>query len=260
MGYDNVNSKNDAPLIVLTGKIQNDILYFYCNHFSLYRTFASTTNTTAKESLSFFLNELGNLNPGLKGIIIDVRGNGGGDLVDVDFLIGRMIEKPLHFGYTQYKSNTGRLDFTPWIKAYIMPQIKSSLNLPIIVLSDLYSASVSESIIMAVQTMKNGITVGETTWGATGPIAEREVYNAGGVFSIKDFVIQSSSCKFKYVDQKIYEGVGVPPNISVPYDEGSIKSNKDIQLEHAINLIEQKEKLLDVLRLKNDYLSRYLKE
>ncbi|MDP3667545.1 MAG: S41 family peptidase, partial [Sediminibacterium sp.] len=189
--------------------------------------------------LEYFFNQLSNLPISSKGIILDVRSNQGGDLSDFNFLLGRFIDKPLHFGYSQSKSGNGRLDYTPWINAYVNPQPNAKkITIPVIVLADNISASLSEAIVMVIHLLPAGKFIGETTWGATGPITSEEVFNAGQ-FTISNFMsVQTSSCKFKYLDGKMFEGKGFTPDITVPFNMNALSNGKDMQLEKAISLLQ----------------------
>lgn len=220
------------------GSIEDSILYFSCSSFFLYRAYSTQEANNAKKVIRFFIDELSNFNSKYKGLIIDIRGNGGGDLVDLTFLVGQLIDKPLHFGYVKYKNGNGRLDYTPWLEAYVNPnQNSKQINSPIIVLADNASASLSEAVVMAIHSLSNGRVVGETTWGATSPITVNVIYNSGS-FTIPYFMdIQASSAMFKYLDGNIYEGVGFPPDVIVPFDSLSIKSGRDRQLEAAISIL-----------------------
>jgi hypothetical protein len=236
LGYG--NSVDGPPLAVLSGKIKNEILYFSCNRFNLARTFKPESTESVSAAMQYFFDNLANPSLRLKGIIIDVRGNAGGDLADLNFLAGRLIDKPLHFGYSQYKIGRGRSEYTPWLEAYITPQQHSkALVMPIIVLADHFSASVAEALVMGVHALPNGRVVGERTYGATGPVAAEEVYNAGS-FTIKGFLsVQTSSCRFIYLDGKSYENIGFPPDVPVSFDRDALNTGKDKQLEAAISLI-----------------------
>jgi C-terminal processing protease CtpA/Prc len=238
LGSNNIFSTGGVPLTALAGTINHKILYFGCNSFSLLKSYLSTTQNNVQPVLQYFLDFLKNLSPNIKGIIIDVRSNLGGDLSDLNFLVGHLIEKPLHFGYTQYKSGNGRLDFTPWINAVINPAPNTKpITLPIIALADNTSASLSEAVVMAIHSIPNGVFIGETTWGATGPITAEGVFNAGQ-FTVSNFLsVQTSSCKFKYLDGKSYEGKGFPPDVYVPFNLSKLQNGKDVQLEKAIDYI-----------------------
>lgn len=168
-----------------------------------------------------------------------MRGNPGGELTDLNFLIGRFINAPLHFGYTRYKGGNGRLDYTPWIDAYVNPLAgNSQLKIPIVVLADNFSASLSEIIVMAIQSMSNGTFIGEHTWGATGQLTENEIYNDGS-FALPGFMsVNISSSEFMYLDNKIYEGIGFPPDVSVPFNITALNAGDDPQLDSAINHVQ----------------------
>ena len=223
-------SNSNIPFTVLCGTIENRILYFSCTEFALYEAYYSNTSNTVQKTLQYFFSTLINLPDNIQGIIIDVRGNQGGDLGDLNFFVGHFIDSPLHFGYTQTKSGNGRLDFTPWINAYVR------IDLPIVILADMYTASLAEAVVMAFKVFPKCTFIGETTWGATGPLIETDVYNTGQ-FEIENFLtVTTASCKFRYMDGKIYEGIGFNPDIAIPYDETAIAVGRDIQLEKAISI------------------------
>ncbi|MFX8573819.1 S41 family peptidase, partial [Acinetobacter baumannii] len=87
---------------------------------------------------------------------------------------------PLSFGFTRYKNGVNPFDYTSWINASIQPVEKNGIfSLPIIVLADNYSISLAEATTMAIKAMPNSTFIGETTWGATGPITSNQLYNDG---------------------------------------------------------------------------------
>lgn len=225
-------------LFAISGTINNRILYFTCNEFYLFKSYNSASENGIKPVLNYFFKQVQNNLNEIKGIIIDVRNNPGGELSDLSFLMGRLTNEALHIGYTRYKNGNGRLDYTPWIKAVINPlQNNTPLSIPIIALTDNFSASLSETIAMSISTLKNGTVIGENTWGATGPITSYEVYNSGQ-FSIGKFIaITASSSMFKFIDNKSYEGVGFPPDINIPFNREALNSGIDLQLEKAIEIL-----------------------
>jgi carboxyl-terminal processing protease len=229
---------NQETIYALAGTINSDILYFYCNGFALKEAYQSQTANNIQSVLKYFFNTISNLPLNIKGIVIDIRNNSGGNIEDLNFLLGRLISKPLQFGYTRYKSGNGRLQYTPWITASIMPATGAkAINLPIIALADNYSISLAEATTMAIHAMPNGTFVGETTWGATGPITSGIIYN-DGPFTIGNFLsVGTSSGEFKYIDGQSYEGKGFPPDVDVPFNFNLLYSGIDPQLEKAISLI-----------------------
>lgn len=233
---DNNYSENGTPLIVLMGTIHQKTLFFSCNHFSLSKAYNSSSQI--KPLIDRMFKMLHESSTPLKGVIIDVRSNQGGDLNDLNFLLGKFINRPLIFGYTQTKLGNGRLDYSPWVNAFIKPETGNiAIDLPIIILSDKVSASLSEIMVMGVHAMANGRCVGDTTWGATGAIVPEDVFN-DGQFNVDNLCnVKTSSCRFKYNDGKIYEGKGFPPDVYIPFDLNLLRNGIDNQLEKAILLL-----------------------
>lgn len=231
-------SSSNIQITTLCGTINNKILYFYCSGFYLFEAYTANFNNGAKTTLQYFFNQLQHLPTNIKGLVIDLRNNNGGKLEDLDFFMGHLIDKPLHFGYAKYKTGNGRFSYTPWIDVTINTQsLSTPIEIPIIVMADSYSISLAEAVTMAIRAMPNTTFVGETTWGATGPITNNIVYD-DGQFSVTGFLsVYTSSSAFKYVDGKIYEEKGFPPDIAVPFNLASLYAGKDLQLDKAISLI-----------------------
>src|SRR6202000_1814744 len=88
---------------------------------------------------------------------------------------------PLHFADTREKSGNGRLDYTPWAPAAAMPQNGSfQFTRPIVVLTDQNSESMAEMTTMAIKSLPNSYIIGDTTWGANGPLRTDDGLYGGG--------------------------------------------------------------------------------
>lgn len=235
-GFTNVG---DKQYVGVSGTINQGILYFFFSGFNLESLYNDSTNENNRfrSVEKYFFNKLKNM-PNIRGIIIDVRGNGGGALNDLDFLVGRLIDKQLQFGHTRSKQGNGRLDYSPWAPAYVKPQPGArAITAPIVVLADAWSVSMSEITAMAVKALPNGHFVGERTWGGNGPLTSNKNYN-GGQFST-GFLNQvyTSSLMFKNLDGNIYESKGFPPDQEVKYNAAALRAGRDLQLEAAIRKI-----------------------
>lgn len=226
-----------AGTVAACGTIQHKILYFTCSDFGLNAAYLSATPNGVKDAIQNFFDSLQN-GTTIKGIIIDVRDNPGGDVSDLSFLLGHLINTPLHFGYTRFKTGNGKFDYSPWINAYVTPQTGGkAVNIPVIVLADNFSASMAEATTMSIHALPTGIFVGEKTWGATGPLATNSLYD-DGQFTIPGFMFTyTSSVAFKYIDGNIYEGKGFPPDIDVPYNPAAVLLKDDPQLDTAVSLV-----------------------
>ncbi|MBB6498829.1 S41 family peptidase [Pedobacter cryoconitis] len=228
------NTDPEHSLRYIAGTIHHNILYFRLNAFSVYRAFNSD-NTRMTTLLNFVFNSIKNNNTA--GVIIDLRDNTGGDLQDLNFFSGRFINTPLQYGSSRYKSNNNPLDYTSWMPALVTPVAGSKpYTGKIVVLVNMYSISMAELTTMALKAMPNTTVIGERTYGANGSLTAEADLN-GGSFTIGDFaVIKTASAVFKFKDNQIYEGLGFPPDILVPYDQSGVAAYTDKQLEKATSL------------------------
>jgi carboxyl-terminal processing protease len=242
------NATNNNQIRLVTGSIKGKILYFSFSSFYLYALDHSVD--PARMVIDTFLNRLRQLSPSIKGIILDLRSNNGGALLDMNFLMGNFISSPLVFGFTRSKNGTGRLDYTPWAPAIVKPLASFAIGIPVIVLADNHSVSMAEQTTMVVHSLPTGTIVGERTWGANGPLTGDVNYNdgqfyiginagdgnAGPNFNSFGFVF-TSSVEFKYLDDHNYEGQGFPPDHPVLYNPQALQLGDDPQLDTAISLI-----------------------
>ena len=101
------------------------------------------------------LNELAK-EGGIDGLVLDLRGDGGGYLPEATALTGLFIDKgPV----VQLKDSTGRVEVLD------DPQAGTSYDGPLVVLVDRFSASASEIFAGAIQDYHRGLIVGQRTFG-----------------------------------------------------------------------------------------------
>ena len=242
MGTDTVNLEgNSTPFTAITGTIKGSILYLYFSNFAL-----SQAGNNTGPVFNYFFNMLHSNYTNLKGIVNDLRGNGGGEIEDLDYLVGQMVQSQYTFGYTRYKNGVNRLDYTPWAPAVVKPWVGGSVNvtIPIVALADHLSVSMAEITTMAIKTLPNGKFIGTRTWGANGPLTS-SVYFDGGQFTIGSaaygssgyMFVYTSSSMFKYLNGDIYEGIGVPPDIYARETTAAYLSGDDLVLDAAIKYI-----------------------
>ncbi|MDR0708736.1 MAG: hypothetical protein LBF77_01555 [Spirochaetaceae bacterium] len=229
------------------------IAYLFTNYCYLKDAFdsaspVSTVNSGAvKIVVDTFFDSLAK--PDVKGVIVDVRGNMGGNPADNPFLFGRMIDSPLTFAYSRSKSGEGRLDYSPWVPVRIVPapatekRLKNT-SVPIALLADRGTFSGAEFHTMIVKSMPNGRVVGETTNGSASNTVDSLIYN-GGAFSVGSIVerVAGSVVQYKCADGNVYEGIGIPPDIDVAMsrsDWGNFFGGQklDKQLKAAITFVD----------------------
>ena len=176
--------------------------------------------------------------PDIKGVIIDVRDNGGGAVADMQQILAPLIDTETLIGYTRSKEGLGRLDYGPWVPCILAPaEQHRKVEAPVVVLANIWSVSMSEMTSMAVSVLANGCIVGERTFGGTGPLAGDYIFAYSGVASNACVKIYTSTSMMKDAKGVIHEGVGVTPDIESLQDEQGLLNGVDSQLERALEYI-----------------------
>jgi len=154
----------------------------------------------------------------IKKLILDLRGNIGGHVVDARFFSDRFITKNEIFGYQRTKEGNGRFNYTPWVEAKTkLHKFGIPANIPITILTDNSSASMSELTTLMLKSQGNHvISIGDYSSGATAGLGESDDFNGG----IRDVVAGRLTftmpvMAFKDAKGEVIEGIGIKPDIYV---------------------------------------------
>ena len=159
----------------------------------------------------------------MKGLVLDLRSNPGGDLTAVVDIAGKILPKGL-IVYTEDKKGN-RMEYTR--------DDKEELEIPLVVLVNEYSASASEILAGAIQDYNKGTLVGTTTFGK-GIVQKIHRLDDGTAVKL------TISAYFTPSGRNIH-GIGIEPDIELEYDEeGSEERGIDNQVEKAIEILEGK--------------------
>lgn len=160
---------------------------------------------------------------GMKGLILDLRSNPGGDVNAVVEIARKILPKGL-IVYTEDK-NGERKEYTC--------DGQSELNIPLVVLVNEYSASASEILSGAIQDYNKGTLVGTTTYGK-GIVQQIQRLDDGTALKL------TISAYYTPSGRNIH-GVGIKPDIELEYDyEGYAAYGTDNQVEKAIEILEER--------------------
>ena len=154
----------------------------------------------------------------IKKIIIDLRGNGGGAVVDARFFSDRFITKNEVFAYQRTKEGDGRFNYTPWVEAKTNPhKFGIPAHIPITILTDKGSASMSEITTLMLKSQGNDVvSVGDYSAGATAGLGGSDDFNGGTRDVIAGrLTFYMPLLAMKNAKGEVIEGIGVKPDIYV---------------------------------------------
>ena len=248
-------SVGDFSLFV--GMTDDDILYLGFSGFSLSAFVDDATQNgddadawslrvydLVKEYASIIL-DYENGKADLGGIIIDLRGNGGGDPMDFSLLWNPLLPEDLTVARIRIKTSDNRLSYSLWhdmeIEGRSANGSDKALKLPIAVLVNPRSVSCSEISTMAFMAMRDTYgadvrIIGGTTAGGNGPLAANEILNAG-TFQVGESRTRCAGIELRYIDGRSFEGIGIAPDIPVSFNYGSFMNGTDARLRVAFDSI-----------------------
>ena len=159
----------------------------------------------------------------MKGLILDLRSNPGGDMAAVTDIARRLLPEGL-IVYTEDKEGK-RTEYTC--------DGKHEIQIPLVVLVNGYSASASEILAGAIQDYNKGVLIGTTTFGK-GIVQRINRLEDGTALKL------TVSAYFTPSGRNIH-GIGIEPDIQLEYDYDTYEQEGiDNQLEKAIEVLEGK--------------------
>lgn len=159
---------------------------------------------------------------GMKGMVVDLRGNPGGNLSTVCQMLDYILPKGL-IVYTENKDGK---------REVMTSDEEHKLEMPMTVLVDGRSASASEIFAGAVQDHKVGTLVGTTTYGK-GVVQQ--------LFDLKDGTcLKLTIAEYFTPNGRNIHGKGIKPDVEVEYKYDKNNADADNQLDKAIEVLKQK--------------------
>ena len=183
----------------------------------------------------------------LGGVIIDVRGNGGGIQNDNSFVAGSMLPAGgAIYGYSRYKRGTGRYDYSQLSPSSLetMAAEHDVITEPVVVMTNCMSLSMSEMTTLIVKGMENGTHIGKRSRGGIcGLRMDNTQFTKDYVGHVGE---RGKTPVYVYLplmatltlDMKMVEGEGITPDIEVDLDEAKFKATgQDTQLDRALQFL-----------------------
>ena len=198
----------------ISGPFRHD---FISNNEIGYVRFSSFTGTVDKTNFDFILNRYKNT----KGLILDLRENGGGAVKDVFALLSRFVETETLVNYSRIKTGVGHNDFSKAEPVYVSPYNGIRYTKKVAVLIDRGTYSAGSFTSLASKALSNMILIGDTTGGGLGLPNGGQLPNGWTYrFSITQALTLDKSPEYEN---------GVPPDIEVLFDWTNLTNDEVIE-------------------------------
>ncbi len=182
-----------------------------------------------KKDLESKLNEL--INKKIKSLIIDVRGNGGGNSGFAKSFASHFFNKKVLFNTKETRISKDNFDLEK-TESYVEPT-KPFLDIPVILLVDALCLSSNEYFIAGMKDNNRAILIGETTGGGSGNPKKCDI-----LFKYSNFPLFVSTWNYYRPNGELLEGNGIKPDIIVKPTLEGLRNNKDEVLEKAIEVMQ----------------------
>lgn len=158
------------------------------------------------------------------GLIIDLRGNGGGMLSSAETLAARFTDEELLVGYMRHKTGKGHDDFSGLEEQRLKPAKGVRWHKPVVVLTNRSVFSAANEFVKYMRHCPNVTIVGDQTGGGAGLPFSSELPNG--------WSIRFSACPMYDTDKQSTED-GIDPDLKVGMRMTDFLRNRDTIIETA---------------------------
>lgn len=163
-----------------------------------------------------------------KGLIIDLRSNGGGQLTLSERLAARFTEKKILTGYMRHKTGSGHNDFSDYEPQYLEPFDGVRWKKPVVVLTNRGVFSAANEFVSRMKCCPNVKIAGDKTGGGGGMPFNNELPNGWSV--------RFSACPMYDKDKNDIE-FGIEPDYYVSITDEDFQRGHDTMIDFAIKLL-----------------------
>lgn len=163
-----------------------------------------------------------------RGLIIDIRNNGGGDLTNAEKLAARFVSEKTLVGYMQHKTGTGHNDFSNLEAQYLEPSSNLRWHKPVCVLTNRSVFSAANEFTSMMKALPQVKVVGDHTGGGSGMPMSSSLPNGWNV--------RFSACPMYDKDKRQTE-FGIEPDYLIQLTDEDIAKGTDTIIEAARKLL-----------------------
>lgn len=203
----------------ITGPLLNQVIdsVLYVN----YKSFGSAIN---EDHITELMERAG----GMKGVIIDIRNNGGGNLNNGYLLASCFTDSTRVFALQRYKTGPDPEEFTSWGEMFIEPREGTRFEGPVAVLTNRRSYSASTFFAQMMRVIPQATLIGDNTGGGGGIPVYGELPNG---WTYRFSATQTVTPEGAHIE------ITVPADIRVDMAPGAETEGVDSIIEAALSFI-----------------------
>lgn len=205
-------------------KLTNGIKYNIIKDSIAYSYIGSFESGFGSDNLSVMLMNLAHC----KGLILDIRNNGGGMVTAAEGLASHFIAETTAAGYIQHKTGSGHNAFSS-PKELLLEPAKGAIWLkPVVILTNRGVYSAANYFIMLMKGLPHVLVIGDTTGGGSGLPLNSTLPNG--------WTVRFSACPM--LDKKgNHTEFGIAPDLKIDITSNDWNSGRDTMIEAACTLI-----------------------
>ena len=159
-----------------------------------------------------------------QGLILDIRDNGGGNLLYAERLAARFFNERTLVGYLQHKTGAGHSDFSSMQEQWLDPSSNIRWHKPVCVLTNRGVYSAANEFVKYMKHCPNATVVGDHTGGGAGMPFSSSLPNGWSV--------RFSACPMYDVERQSTE-FGISPDVRVDLLQSDLLRGDDTIIEAA---------------------------
>jgi carboxyl-terminal processing protease len=176
-----------------------------------------------------FLKELPNMIKDMKGVVLDLRSNGGGDAEAMADVASLFLKDGINLGRFADRSGAS-FELQTYFKRNWRLPLTSQIELPLVVITGESTSSASEILVAALQTSKRAQIIGRETCGCVLAIRNRHSLPDGGVLDVSEF-------DYRTAQGVRLEGRGIKPDRTVTLRRRDLYDRRDPALEVSKSIL-----------------------
>ncbi|MDT5061946.1 MAG: carboxyl-terminal processing protease [Acidobacteriota bacterium] len=168
---------------------------------------------------------------GVRGLIIDLRNNGGGDAEAMTEVVSAFLPTGKSLGC--FTDRNGRIQFEPHTRAAMLfaPDSIKSFRAPVVILTSERTSSAAEIFAASLREAKRAIIIGQNTCGCVLAIRRRHTLPDGGELDVSEMDY------FTATGTRL-EGTGLVPDEKITLERQDLRARRDRAIERAIERLQ----------------------